>query len=161
MANHVHLLLTPLREKALGAFIQRVAQRYAQIRNKRFGTTGKLFEQRFYSKPIASESHLAIATAYIDLNPVRANLVEDGGKYNWSTYRIHSGLSCPTPGLINLWTPTDWYARLGRDSNARVAAYRNWIAECLERDTWDEIRTDPPAPHGPAPTRPDRSRAAS
>jgi len=161
MPNHVHLLMTPFETCALSDFVRRVAQRYAQVRNKRFGTTGKLFEQRFYSKPIASESHLALATAYIDLNPVRAGLVDDGGEYPWSTYRIHSGLSELTRGLTNLWTPTCWYQGLGKNSDGRAAAYRRWIADCRARDTWDEVRRDPPGPNGPAPTRPDRTRAAS
>jgi REP-associated tyrosine transposase len=161
MPNHVHLLLTPMHMEALGDFVQRVAQRHPQVRNKRFGTTGKLFEQRFYSRPIASESHLAIATAYIDLNPVRARLVADGNKYEWSTYRVHSGLTGPSHGLSKLWTPSDWYLRLGPDPNARAAVYRAWIADCRERDEWQKMRSDPPSPTGPAPTRPDRSRAAS
>ncbi|MGB8329242.1 MAG: transposase [Polyangiales bacterium] len=161
MPNHVHLLMTPFDAGALSSFVQRVAQRYSQVRNKRFAATGKLFEQRFYSKPIASESHLAVATAYIDLNPVRAHLVDEGGRYAWSTYRVHCGLGSPTRGLVNLWTPSGWYLSLGKDPNARAAAYRTWIAHCRDRETWDEIRRDPPAPHGPGPTRPDRSRAAS
>jgi putative transposase len=160
MPNHVHLLATPFKDDALGRFVKPVAQRYAQVRNKRYGTTGKLFEQRYYSKPMRSESHVAIATAYIDLNPVRAHLVDDGNEYDWSTHRIHSGLPCPTPGITKLWSPTDWYLRLGTEPKARSAAYRNWISECRERDNWDEVRKDPLSPIGGAPTRPNRSRAA-
>lgn len=160
MPNHVHLLLTPLEQAALGAFIKRTAQRYAQVRNKRYQTTGKLFEQRYYSKPMKSESHLAIATAYIDLNPVRACLVNEGVHYPWSTLRIHVGLGCSVPGLPEIWSPSEWYLRLGRDRGFRAAAYRKWIEECRARDSWDAIRKDPPPPQGGSPTRPDRSRAA-
>jgi len=160
MQNHVHLLLTPFKGMALGEFIKRVAQRYAQVRNKRYGTTGKLFEQRYYSKPMKSERQLAIATAYVDLNPVRAHLVDHGIDYEWSTHRIHSGLSCRTTALASLWSPSDWYRRLGDDPGAQAAAYRNWISECRERDEWNEVRRDPRAPKGGAPTRPNRSRAA-
>jgi putative transposase len=161
MPNHVHLLLTPFEQEALGTFVKRVAQRYAQVRNKRYQATGKLFEQRYYSKPMQSESHLAVATAYIDLNPVRAHLVDDGTEYEWSTHRIHSGLTCRTPGLTELWSPSDWYRRLGREPDARAAAYRKWIDECRERDNWSAVRSDPDAPKGAPPTRPNRSRAAS
>jgi len=160
MPNHVHLLLTPLERASLAAFIKRTAQRYAQVRNKRYQTTGKLFEQRYYSKPIKSEQHLAIATAYIDLNPVRAHLVDDGARYAWSTLRLHSGLRSIPTSLQALWTPSDWYRSLGRDSHGRASAYRNWIDECRERDEWDAIREDPPRPKGGAPVRPNRSRAS-
>jgi hypothetical protein len=94
------------------------------------------------------------------LNPVRASLVDDGNDYKWSTHRIHSGLPCFTPGLTRLWSPTDWYLRLGPEPAARAAAYRDWICECRERDDWDAIRRDPISPKGGAPTRPNRSRAA-
>ena len=160
MPNHVHLLVTPFQAIALGTFVKRVAQRYAQLRNKRFAATGKLFEQRYYSKPIDSERHLAIATAYIDLNPVRSHLLGDGNDYAWSTHRIHCGLTCPTKILSSLWSPSDWYRRLGTDPGARAEAYRDWVADCRERDEWDEVRKDPGPPLGGAPTRPNRSRAA-
>ena len=160
MQNHVHLLLTPPGKSGLAGFIKRTAQRYAQVRNKRYSTTGKLFEQRYYAKPIQSESHLAIATAYIDLNPVRAGALTDAASYDWSTFRLHAGFSCRSVGLKALWSPTDWYRRLGRDPNAQAAAYREWAAECLERDEWDAVRKDPKPPSGGAPTRPNRSRAA-
>ena len=160
MPNHVHLLLTPLREKALAGFIKKVSQRYAQVRNKRFGATGKLFEERYHSRPVQSERHLAIATAYIDLNPVRAYLVGDGNDYEWSTHRIHCGMSCPRRSLSSLWSPSDWYRRLANEPAGQAAAYRDWIAECRDRDEWDEVRKDPHTPRGGAPTRPNRSRAA-
>ena len=159
MRNHVHLLLTPLDRMALSAFVKRISQRYAQVRNKRFSTTGKLFEERFYSKPIQSEPHLAIATAYIDLNPVRAGIVNEGAAYVWSTFHVHSGLRCSL-GLESLWSPTEWYERLGRDPNQRAAAYRAWAAECRARDEWQTMPRDPEPPKGGAPTRPNRSRAA-
>ena len=160
MPNHVHLLATPFQTMALGTFVKRVAQRYAQVRNKRFATTGKLFEQRYYSKPMNSERHLAIATAYIDLNPVRAHLVGDGNDYAWSTHRIHCGLACRSKMLDSLWSPSDWYRRLGADPGTQAAAYRDWIIDCRNRDEWDEVRKDPVCPQGGAPTRPNRSRAA-
>lgn len=160
MPNHVHLLLTPLERTSLGAFIKRTAQRYAQVRNKRYQTTGKLFEQRYYSKPMGSERQLAIATAYIDLNPVRAHLVDDGALYAWSTLRLHAGLPCTPTSLHALWTPSEWYLKLGRDSHLRASAYCRWIDECLERDEWNAVRKDPPSPEGGAPLRPNRSRAS-
>jgi len=159
MQNHVHLLLTPIDQSALSGFIKRIAQRHAQVRNKRFSTTGKLFEERFYSKPIQSESHLALATAYIDLNPVRAGIVDESAAYVWSTFRVHSGLRCPV-GLESLWSPTEWYERLGRNPNQRAAAYRDWAEECRARDDWQPMRIDPDPPKGGPPIRPNRSRAA-
>lgn len=161
MPNHTHLLATPFEKEALAVFIKRTAQRYAQLRNRRYKATGKLFEQRYYSKPIRSESHLAIASAYIDLNPVRAGIVEDPAHYDWSTFRIHAGLKCSVSGLRDLWTPSDWYQRLATDARGRSIAYHEWASHCRKRDAWEDVRRDPVPPSGPSPTRPDRTRAAS
>jgi hypothetical protein len=60
-----------------------------------------------------SERHLAIATAYIDLNPVRAYLVDNGTDYAWSTHRIHSG-------------PPEPISRCGLTHWKRVAAIFGW-----------------------------------
>ena len=160
MANHVHLLLTPSEEGALAAFIKPIAQRYAQVRNLRYETTGKLFEQRYHSVPIRSEKHLAVATAYIDLNPVRASLVLDPALYRWSTFRVHAGYR-GHGHFDDLWTPTEWYKRLGPDRYARAEAYHDWIDQC--REFYEQLAKakDPANPSGPPPTRPNRSRAAS
>ena len=160
MANHVHLLITPCEQTALAAFVKKTAQRYAQVRNKRFSSTGKLFEQRYYSKVVTSEQHLAIVTAYIDLNPVRAGIVDDGAGYAWSTFCVHAGLRCREIGIEALWSPTDWYRRLGREPNERASAYRDWLLECRARDDWAGVGKDPDRPKGGAPVRPNRSRAA-
>ncbi len=161
MPNHAHLLVTPFRRDGLALFIKPIAQRYAQIRNKRYKATGKLFEQRYFSKPIRSEKHLAIVTAYIDLNPVRAHIVDDPAHYDWSTFRTHVGLTCRVPGLAHLWTPSDWYKRLAVDPPNRSIAYHEWVSCCRKRDAWKSVHEDPAAPSGPPPTRPDRTRAAS
>jgi len=161
MPNHAHFLATPFDKDGLALFIKRTAQRHAQLRNRRYKTTGKLFEQRYFSKPIRSESHLAIATAYIDLNPVRAHIVDDPAHHDWSTFRIHVGMKCRVPGLEDLWTPSDWYRRLASDPPNRSIVYHEWASDCRKRDAWKSVQTDPTPPSGPPPTRPDRTRAAS
>lgn len=161
MTNHVHLLLTPGTKAALGEFIKRVAQRYAQIRNRRLRASGKLFEERYYSKPIASVQHLALATVYIDLNPVRAGMLGSGGgdDYRWSTFGIHAGSAKPQP-FVDIWTPTSWYVDLAVNPLERASAYREFAEERLALDEWEGVRSDPPAPSGPPVRRPNRTRAA-
>ncbi|UCF47459.1 MAG: transposase, partial [Myxococcales bacterium] len=140
MPNHVHLLATPFREDALGTFVKRVAQRYAQVRNKRYQTTGKLFEQRYYSRPMKSESHLAIATAYVDLNPVRARLVDDGNEYEWSTHRIHCGLSCPAPGGPGVGFRRNPLPGWDRCQRVPAALARSRLSRRTDRRTSDSER---------------------
>lgn len=158
MTNHVHLLATPENEMSLAKFVKGFAQRYAQSRNRRSRASGKLFEERFYSKPVASERHLALATVYIDLNPVRAGMMSTADGYRWSTFSIHAGST--SSRFIDLWSPTSWYLGLARDAVTRAAAYRAWAAERLAIDEWKDVRPDPPAHRGPPVRRPNRTRAA-
>ncbi|MEM8605527.1 MAG: transposase [Myxococcota bacterium] len=160
MPNHVHLLVTPDDAAGLSSAMQRAAQRHAQRRNRLYDSTGKLFEQRFYSKPIKSDAHLAVATAYIDLNPVRAGITSTPDKYRWSSFRVQAGLRSAAPGASELWTPSRWYRALADADEERCVNYGKWVDFCQAIERWSEVRKDPPAPSGPAPTRPSRTRAA-
>ena len=70
----------------LGQFMKGLLQRFTQWFNARHKRTGTLWEQRF--KSVIVESGVAARTmaAYIDLNPVRAGMVEDPADYRWSSY---------------------------------------------------------------------------
>lgn len=159
MTNHAHLLVTPERESILGKFIKGFAQRYAQIRNRRCRASGKLFEERYYSKAIQSEAHLALATAYIDLNPVRAGLTETGDDYRWSTFSAHAA-SEPASPYLDLWSPSSWYLGLADNEAGRATAYRAWTEERLALDEWKDVREDPAVHSGAPARRPNRTRAA-
>src|SRR5262249_8675490 len=84
MKNHTHFVITPPDAATLSKMIQLAAQRYAQVRNLRRETTGKLFEERFISIPIETERQLAITLAYVDTNAVRAGVVRDPLDWPWS-----------------------------------------------------------------------------
>lgn len=159
MTNHVHLLVVPETASVLAKFVKGFAQRYAQRRNRLSKASGKLFEERYYSKPIASEAHLALATVYIDLNPVRAGLTDAAETYHWSTYAFHAATDSEPP-FRHLWSPSFWYSSLAEDPVARGHAYREWAAERLTLDEWKNVRADPVTHRGSPPRRPNRTRAA-
>ena len=58
MTNHVHLLITPAEAGAVGAAMQDVGRRYVRVINTIHGRTGSLWEGRFKSSLIDSESYL-------------------------------------------------------------------------------------------------------
>jgi putative transposase len=127
MTNHVHLLVTPETEKALSQLVKYTSQRFAQIRNRRRGGTGRLFDARYHSDPIFSEQHLAAATAYTELNPVRAGMVRDANQYRWSTYGLHVDEACAFPRAM--WTPSEWYLSIDASRAGRAREYRTWLTE--------------------------------
>jgi putative transposase len=116
MTNHVHLLAVPGSEPALARTILAAHMRYAQWFNRRHGTTGHLWGGRYHSAPL-DPAHLVAAVRYIELNPVRAGLVERPEEYLWSSARAH-GLgesdpllapSRPFPGVVPNWL--EWLSR--------------------------------------------------
>jgi REP element-mobilizing transposase RayT len=75
-------------------FMQAVKQRFTQWFNALHDRKGTLWEGRFKSVLVEdSERPLATMAAYIDLNPVRAGMVEDPAEYRWSGYgeAVHGG----------------------------------------------------------------------
>jgi putative transposase len=134
MTNHVHMIVRPPTDTALSFFIKSFAQRYAQLRNQRRQASGRLFEERFWARPILTERQLAITTAYIELNPVRGGLVESPTDSPWSSFALHVGQPDRAEIPRALWTPSEWYQDLGRNDAERSAAYAEWVAECRARD---------------------------
>jgi hypothetical protein len=70
----------------LSHFVQTVKQRFSVWYNKRMARKGTLWEERFKSVLVMGPQAVASVAAYIDLNPVRAGLVEDPADYAWSGY---------------------------------------------------------------------------
>src|SRR5688572_11533990 len=92
MPNHVHLILVPAHEDGLRATLAPTHTRYAVELNRRQGGCGHLWQGRFASVPM-DESHLHACLRYVELNPVRAGLVERPEAWPWSSARAHLGLA--------------------------------------------------------------------
>lgn len=75
MPNHVHLVLVPPTETGLVDALAVSHQKYTWSINLRMGWQGYLWQRRFYSCPL-DETHLLTAIRYVELNPVRARLVD-------------------------------------------------------------------------------------
>ena len=71
----------------LSSYLKLLKQRFTQWYNRCHRRVGTLWEQRFKSVWIEGRrDSLACVAAYIDLNPIRANLVADPKDYRWSGY---------------------------------------------------------------------------
>jgi putative transposase len=132
MGNHLHLLVTPRRDGALSLMMQAVGRSYVRAFNQAHGRTGTLWEGRYRSSVIQTERYLLTCMAYIDLNPVRAGMVEAPENYPWSSHAHYIGRLHQ-----RLLTPPALYWELGNTPFAREAAYgelvRAGIAEHQQR----------------------------
>lgn len=90
MTNHVHLLVTPNRAEGAGRMMKRLGQRYVQYVNRTYRRSGTLWEGRFRSCLVQEKAYLLACARYIELNPVRAGMVQRPGDYRWSSYRANA-----------------------------------------------------------------------
>jgi len=67
-----------------------VSQRFAQFTNKVHRRTGSLWEGRFHSCIVDSETYLLRCHRYIELNPVRAGMVDHPSAYPWSSFSVNA-----------------------------------------------------------------------
>ena len=102
MSNHVHLLVTPQSEEGPSRLMQSVGRSYVRYVNAAYRRSGTLWEGRFKSALIDSERYLLVCSRYIELNPVRARMVERPDDYRWSSYRANA---------LGLWMR--WCPRIG------------------------------------------------
>ncbi len=85
MTTHYHLLLTT-REANLASGMQWLNSMYASWFNDRLGENGHVFQGRYGSELVETESHLFHAYRYIARNPVRAGICRDPREWRWSSY---------------------------------------------------------------------------
>jgi putative transposase len=135
MTNHVHLLATPKSEKSIPGTMQSVGRRYVQYFNHCYGRTGTLWEGRYRATLIDSEGYLLTCMRYIELNPVRAGMVERPEDYPWSSFGAN-GLGLESDLLM----PHERYLVLGDGEDERLCAYRQLFRGSLGESVLADIR---------------------
>ena len=135
MTNHVHLLVSPARIDCLGKMMQMLGRYYVHYFNYKYKRTGTLWEGRYKACLISSEQYLFTCMRYIELNPMRAGMVDDPIKYQWSSYH-HNALGNADP----LIEPHMEYCNLGKTSEDRQMAYQALFQIPLELKILDEVR---------------------
>jgi putative transposase len=135
MTNHVHLLVTTGTADGPARLMQSLGRRYVQYINRHYKRSGTLWEGRYKSSAVQAEDYLLACQRYIELNPVRADMVADPGQYRWSSYRR---LALGQPD--RLVTPHPLYLALGRDEACRQTAYRALFRSQLDAEALADIR---------------------
>lgn len=136
MGNHVHLLLTPSERGALARAMRNFGQCYVQAFNRRHRRSGTLWQGRYKSCLVESERYLMTVYRYIELNPVRASMVEQPEHYPWSS--VHANVGLLRDELI---TPHATYLAIDADPVVRADAYREWLHQGVNEDELQRIRS--------------------
>jgi len=135
MTNHVHLLVTPQHEYSITHMMQDLGRKYVRYINTTYKRTGTLWEGRFKASLVDSDAYLLTCMRYIELNPVRANMVSHPGDYRWSSY------ACNANGKQSKTIhPHPLYTALDKTPEQRLFAYRELFRMHLASDQIHQIR---------------------
>ncbi len=135
MTNHVHLLVSPSAPESLSKMMQTLGRYYVQYFNYHYKRTGTLWEGRYKSTLVSTEQYLLTCMRYIELNPVRAGMVENPFDYRWSSYHCNGLGEAST-----LIRPRLEYHALGRTPEERQKYYQALFLNPLDKATLNEIR---------------------
>jgi putative transposase len=122
MTNHVHMLITPPSAMACSLLMRDLLRCYAAYFNRRYSRTGSLWQRPFRSCLVDSCDYVLACYRYIELNPVRAQMVAKPADHPWSSYAGNSGARVDV-----LLTPHAEYAALSAQEAGRRAAYRELL----------------------------------
>lgn len=130
MTNHIHLIVEPgSKVETVSVMMKRIAGRQSAYVNKLEGRTGALWEGRFKASPIQRDSYLLACCRYVEMNPVRARMVNDVKSYKWSSHCYRIGIKkCD-------WLDTDpCFMALGETNVRRQQRYMKYVEEGIKSD---------------------------
>jgi putative transposase len=126
--NHIHLLVRDTGGDVIAKSMQLVAGRTAQQYNRRKQRNGAFWEDRYHATAIEADAHLHRCLVYVDLNMVRAGVVQHPGQWD------HGGFN-------EIQQPAQRYQRIDLEALAATcgfatveklqAAHSQWVTEAL------------------------------
>lgn len=126
MGNHVHLVVEPANPDSLSQALGQAHGKYAQWFNAQYGLSGHLWSGRFCSTA-QDGPHLWAAVRHVELNAVRAGLVNDARDWPWSSARAHC------PGTLDALLTAGGPLTLGE-------AWSQWLARGIDDATLMRLR---------------------
>ena len=123
MRNHVHLVLeTTEKGGKLSEIMKGINLSYAQYYKNKHRHIGHFWQDRYKSIIISKDDYLLACGSYVELNPVRARIVEDPKDYRWSSYNAYAH---GKKDIIVDEHPI--YKGLSKDEGERRKKYREFV----------------------------------
>ena len=113
-----------------------------QSLNRLYDRSGTLWQGRYKASLVQDDRYLLSCYKYIELNPIRAGMVESPGQYPYSSYARNA-----LGKFDNLVTPHSVYLSLGTSTARRLAAYRMLFSDELRPELLAQIRSATNACH--------------
>ncbi len=130
MSNHYHLLIeTP--DGNLSKGMRQLNGVFTQASNRRHQRSGHLFQGRYKAILVDADTYLMELIRYVVLNPVRAGMVDQPGKWPWSSYNAMLGKASAPP-----WLATDkLLAQFAVKRDEAVQGYRQFVAQGVGQES--------------------------
>ncbi len=125
----------------LSSYMKEIKQTFTRFYNKRHGRRGYFWGDRFKSVIVQNGDTLINCLAYVDLNPVRAGLVECPEDYRWCSLGYH----VQTQNKDNFLSLDFGLVEFGeKNEKERLRLYRKFVYEtgAINKGKGKQISTD-------------------
>ncbi len=119
MPNHVHFLIKTGDTSGFSVFMKKINLSYYHYFKKKYGWTGHFWQGRYKSQTVGKDEYFLQCGKYIELNPVRANIVKNPEDYPYSSYNYYA-----KGEDSDIITEDFFYADLGINGKERQKKYR-------------------------------------
>jgi putative transposase len=89
MTNHIHLLAAPNEQKGLARGVGLTNMMYTQHVNRKYYRSGRVWQNRFFSSVVDTDSYQWAVARYVENNPVTAGMVDVAEDFVWSSAQYH------------------------------------------------------------------------
>ncbi|MDR2728045.1 MAG: transposase [Chitinispirillales bacterium] len=142
MDTHFHLILRPL-DTPMATIMRRINTAYARYYNCRYKRKGYVFQDRYFSVVAQEYWYLRSLIMYVNLNPLRANMVRCAAElanFAWSAHTFFADKKCAEnkPSWLNL----DYaLGRFGETESSARKEYMRCVLEAAPRskDKWESL----------------------
>lgn len=121
MPNHFHLLLRPKAEGELSEFMRLLTVTHTQRYHAHYHTsgTGPIYQGRFKSFPIETDSYFYVAARYVERNALQANLVDRAEDWRWSSLYARKNGQPELKTVLSNWPigqgiPRNWKRQVNK-----------------------------------------------
>lgn len=133
MPNHVHMLIQTQDAHQFATFMKKINLAYFYYYKRKYKWVGHFWQGRYKSQPVGKDEYFIECGKYIELNPVRAELVEKPEDYQFSSYRFY------TFGQKNdLITEDIFYGGFGKTNQERQKSYRKLIIDEIVEGSYNK-----------------------
>jgi len=131
MPTHIHFLIRTFNGHNFSDFMKRISLAYFGYYKRKYGWVGHFWQGRFKSQPVGKDEYFIQCGKYIELNPVRSNLVLKPGEYLYSSYRHYvSGVKDP------ILTEDFLYKDLAKYLKEQRIVYKKLVVSDLVKDAF-------------------------